>query len=708
MASCNLNYSGSTGVINADAYVYEQTTSGTSRRVRVVLQVYSIDYSGARDGGYSVYCKQSGTNVSVPVYNGFTISGSAQTIFDKTFSVSVAKGSDSADIDLSFSASLVSPSSGTKTISGSITQLYLTKEPDAPDAEPSWITLSANRVQMGKNLLISINADSQDCYHELTCRIREDKEELLWEGKGTSYAWTVPDMADQCPDALEMTVSIICYTSLNGKRLGQDAKELVITVPDATTPSVEGGELTMGQEGKVLCPRNSQFFTQKLELEFYGTTALIAEGQIESAQWTPGYDLAALIPSLTYGTGTLKCTTMNGTAVVGTKTATIRLHVPDNDVTRPKFTAEGLTLKPYLPWLDDNIYIRGKCGVQADMEASSDYSRIVSYQLTVGSTTVEGNPAVIGTLVSEGNVRVVARVIDARGYSTAVTTYIDVLPYKRPRITPYPGYSDIICERALENGELNSKGTYLAIRAGVEYTSILKDGEDLNLCWLAYRWRPGNGGSFSQWETLLDPTDGTKASVLIGNIVSSLETSYVVELVAYDMLEEAHFMTFQIMTEAVSFVLYDGEDGAGFGKYPEAPHVVDIASHMTLIVRGGMQVLGETWQDLGLGKNVTTCPYEVGHTPQSGCRYLVSNGNHVYVAFDCLLNPGHEFWIVNQTAIPEAFCPKRDVGAICMTDTGIAQVSVNQNGTVFVNGVMNLLTESTSEISVDGYIDYWI
>ena len=56
MAECNLKYSGDTGVIKASAEVYEITTYGTSRTVRVVLYVKAIDYSGVRDGGYSVKC----------------------------------------------------------------------------------------------------------------------------------------------------------------------------------------------------------------------------------------------------------------------------------------------------------------------------------------------------------------------------------------------------------------------------------------------------------------------------------------------------------------------------------------------------------------------------------------------------------------------------------------------------------------------------
>lgn len=694
----------------------------------ITMQSSKTAWIGSLEWSYS------GSSVTVTMYTGKTDGYPSSSTTGAYFNASITVGSTTKkfsyqqqETDMWVGSVTVPVSGNTVTISGRVDAPYgvsmygypLTGSETVtlktePEAEASRISLSANRVQMGKNLMISIDADSPDSYHGVVCLFGEDDEQLLWEGNGTSYAWTVPDMADRCPDALELEVRIICYTYLNGKYLGSDGADLVITVPDATTPTVEGGELTLGQAGEVLCPRNSQYFTQTLELEFYDTTVQIAEGKIDSAQWTPGYELAALIPALTYGTGTLKCTTRNGTAVVGTKTVTVRLHVPDNEVTRPKFTAEGLTLSPVsdLGSAFEGLYIRGKTGIQAQMEASSDYSRIVSCQLTVGSTTAEGNPAVIDTLVSEGNVRVAAKVTDARGYSTAVTAYIEVLPYKRPRITPYPGYSAVICERALENGELSSQGTYLAIRAGVEYTSILLDGKDLNQCWLAYRWRPGNAGSFTNWEDILWSGTGAKdVSMLIGNIVTSLETSYVVELVVEDEFEH-HIMSFQIMTEAVSFVLYDGPDGAGFGKYPEAPHVVDIASHMTLIVRGGMQVLGETWLDLGLADGISESAFDVGRKPESGCHMLVANGNHVYLAFDCSFEYTGAPIMINRDRIPEAYRPRlRDTLALCPADEfGIAQVSIGGNGEIWVNWIFDTKNGSgpmTVRV-LDGYIDYWI
>ena len=161
MASANLNYSGHTSVIAAKAYVTELTTSGTTRYVNLRVTVYAKDFSGARDAGYSVSCSQSGTNVTVPMYNGFTITGSEKEIFNQNFYVSVPSGSYTASINFSFSASLYSSSAGgNRSISGSITQLTLSvsapSEPDEPEVEASVVTLGADTVQMGENLLITI------------------------------------------------------------------------------------------------------------------------------------------------------------------------------------------------------------------------------------------------------------------------------------------------------------------------------------------------------------------------------------------------------------------------------------------------------------------------------------------------------------------------------------------------------------------------
>lgn len=611
------------------------------------------------------------------------------------------------DNDVSITAAVSVSSTyfnGTMRASGSV----------SPGYGPSTITLGASSVQMGKKLLISLTRDHSSCTHTLKYSFGGSSANIA-SNVGSSTEWTVPDLASKCNNATSGTCTITCTTYLNNKSLGSTTAKVTLTVPDPTTPSIDGGDtVTLGSSSKVNCKRNSTNFTMRLELEFKNTTTAIEEGKIESADWTPGYDLAKLIPNLTYGTGQLKCTTYNGTAEVGSKTVTVRVVVPDNEVTRPAFTVDGLVLSPVssLPEAFAGLYMRGKTGVKAEFDATSEYSTIADYAITVGSQKASGNPAAIDLLISEGEeVKVTAKVTDARGYSTTVTTSIPVLPYQNPKVIPCTGQSGVICERATENGGLSANGTYLAIKAGKRFSSVILNGEEQNSCILRYRWKP-NGGNYCEWITLLaENSDISETELLVGNVVNSLQTSYMVEIEAADALGGVHTLTFQIMTEAVSFVLFDGPDGAGFGKYPEAAHVVDIASHMTLLVRGRLVVVSADWNDLGLAIGINEALGDCGRKKDPGCHWQVANGNHVYVAFDCSFEYTGTALTINSTAIPEEYRPHRTTYVFCPVSGGMALVSANPDGYIRVEWVQ-YLTEtariSTTPVEwIDGYLDYW-
>ena len=583
----------------------------------------------------------------------------------------------------------------------------------SPSSGPSTIELGDSSVQMGKKLLISINRDSPNCTHTLKYSFGGSSATIT-SSAGSSYEWTVPDLASKCNNATSGTCTITCTTKLGWQTLGSTTATVTLTVPDPTTPSITGGEVTLGTASTIACKRNSTNFTLRLELEFQGTSVNIAQVENDSADWTPSYNLAKQIPNLTYATGILKCTTMNGSAIVGTETATIRVLVPENDVTRPSFTAEGLTLFPIssLPAVFAGLYMRGKTGVRAEFNATSEYSSIVDYGITISSQRATGNPASIDLLISDGDVKVTAQVTDARGYSTTVETSIHVLPYQNPRVIPYNNEKSVVCERATENGELSSNGTYLAIKAGKRFSSVVLRGKEQNNCILRYRWKP-NGGTYCEWITLLaENSTESEVALIVGNVVSSLQTSYMVEIEASDALGGSHVLSFQIMTEAVSFVLYDGPDGAGFGKYPEEPHVVDIASHMTLRVRGSLVVDGADWVDLELANGINESIYPYGRKEISGCHYQVTDGNHVYAAFDCSFEYSGNVITINKNAIPEGSRPKRTTYALCpVNDRGIALVSVDTTGYIRVVWVQNL-TEYARSVAVpvewiDGYLDYW-
>lgn len=574
----------------------------------------------------------------------------------------------------------------------------------------STVSVGASSVQMKNNLLISVNRDSSEYTHTLDCFFGGIYVTIA-TGVGSSYTWTVPDLASYCNNATSGSGVIYCYTYRNGSYVGTSTAAVTLTVPNPTTPSVANNALTMGTAAAIICLRNSTNFTIRLEYYFGNASGVIEEAQIDSCSWTAPYGLANQIPNLTYGTGTIRCITKNGTAQVGYRDITVTIYVPENDTTRPSFSLSGLSLSPVsdLGGAFAGLYIRGKTGLKAVFTASSAYSTLSGYNITVGSTSASGNPATISLLMNDGTVNVTARVTDARGFSTTVSTTITVLSYRRPKVVPYTGYSNVICERAKETGELSSNGTYLAIKAGKSFSSVVVDGVEKNNCVLRYRWKISSNADYGQWTTLLAAgSTATEVSTLISGIVSSLSTSYNVEISAVDNLGGEHVLSFQIMTEAISFVLYDGVDGAGFGKYPEVPHVVDVASHMTLLVRGKLVVTGSDWVSLGFASGVSDPVSSEGYGRVEDCVYQVKDGNHIYVAFNCSYVYSGSWIAINSTPIPAEYRPTRAVFTICRCSAGFQSAIVFPDGYIYVELIIGYGGGETAVTWIDGYIDYWI
>lgn len=593
--------------------------------------------------------------------------------------------------------------SGTVTGSDSIS----VKQPYTASA----FTVNKNTVKMGENLIFSITRDSTSLSHILYYWASSLSAWVqITSGVSTSYTWTVPDLASIIPNATSGTLYLLCQTYNGSTYIGSNQITITMNVQDPTTPAIASNTATMGTAKTITCTRLSSNFKVVLEFTMGNKTETIKDDKVDSFTWTPSYDYAKEIPNLTSGTGTLTCKTYNGTALVGTKSISVSLTVPENDTTRPNFTSDGLTLSVVTGLTGDlaGLYIRGRTGLKAEFTASSDYSTIQNYAVSAGSVSAKGNPATIETLMNEGTVQVTATVTDARGFSRTVTTSISVLPYQKPKITPYSGYSEVICERAKSTGELSADGTYLAIRAGKNFSSFVLNGTERNSCRLRYRYKVSSAEEYGDWVLLLGSnSEQTQTSILVGGVVSSTSTSYDIELEAIDALNGRHTLHFQIMTSHISFVLYDGVDGAGFGKYPEAPHVVDIAAHMTLLVRGKLVVLGADWEPLPFASGVYESSYDLGRVED--CKYQVKEGNHVYVAFNCSFTHSGTAITVNSTPIPEDYRPARTVRAICpVNGNGTALVRVKPDGYIQVESVERPGENGTHPVLwIDAYLDYW-
>lgn len=439
-------------------------------------------------------------------------------------------------------------------------------------ARASVPTLSHSSRGMGEILTIYTNQKSYSFTHTLSYTFAGETA-TIQTGVSGECRWLIPDLADKINNATSGTMTITCVTYNGSTKVGTKSVSLKATVPYLTVPSFPNGNVIIGSGNPITTNAGSKNFTHLITYSFNGKTGKVNEDKAKSGivWWTP-YDLASAIPNDTEGKGTITCTTYNGTAVVGSYDIPFTATVPDNSTTKPTFTEDNFRLTPTgsIPSTFSGLYIQGKTGVKASFGATSAYSTIASYKLSVDGKVYEGNPAESQALTKPDNIEVTGTVYDARGYYTSRPKTITVHPYFNPSIEPYGGYSSIICERSNGSGEYKDNGTYLHIRAKRKYAPVIVDGVQKNFCDLKYRYKV-EGGGWSAYKTiLLGSTSSTdEIEVVHTDVVTQTDKSYLVQLVVTDTMGASVPYDFPIGTDKVTLHLRRGGRGAAFGKYSE-------------------------------------------------------------------------------------------------------------------------------------------
>lgn len=244
MASCNLSYSGSTGVLEASASVTEKTTTGTSRTLRLKIYVHPIDYGGARSFGWNASCQ--GQNSSG---NGAALDSSGIYIFDKDITVSVPYGSTSASVDCSFTATVVSPSAGNKSISGTISKITgLTLQ------QGTTALTGASNVYFGSACSVSWKPTATNMYYKLKFDLGQwtHTTDVISPNTTSAYTYTgytIPyDAATQIPNAVTATMYVTLYTYSNSagtNQVGSSSTSFTVTLPASVKPSISSKSATI-------------------------------------------------------------------------------------------------------------------------------------------------------------------------------------------------------------------------------------------------------------------------------------------------------------------------------------------------------------------------------------------------------------------------------------------------------------------------------
>lgn len=436
----------------------------------------------------------------------------------------------------------------------------------------------ASSVTMGNSLTITTNRKSSSFTHTLSYKFGS-KTGTIATGVGASKAWTVPDLAAYCNNATKGTCTITCDTYSGSTKIGSKTVTVTLNVPEASVPTVSASTVAMGNKLTISTNRKSSNFTHQIAYSFNGYSELLISGATKSYAWEVPLDLASKIPSAPSGTGIITCITFNGTATVGTETVPFTASVPNNTTTQPKLSSYTLTPDGTVPSAFSGLYIQGKTGLKATFTASSKYSTISSYKMTIGSITRSGNPATLTSFSTAGAKTVICTITDARGYYTTFSPSITVLPYSTPKVVPYSGAKSIVCERCTSDGTLSDSGTWLRIKAGRSYSTVTSNGAQKNFCTFGYRYKVSDASAYSSDVVLISSSNTTidEVDTKISGIVSSITTSYSVQLFVRDTMGEEETYTVPVPTAGADFHLMEGGAGAAFGKYAEIKNGVEFA-----------------------------------------------------------------------------------------------------------------------------------
>lgn len=586
-----------------------------------------------------------------------------------------------------------------------------------------------DHVKMGETLLIWMEGGDGFIKHTLQYQIGTMKTKKLIETDvAVGYSWTVPDLLGYLTDMKGNELTITCDTyTVRGDFIGTSSVTVDCLPPDATIPAI-ASDVILGQETTIDLPRGIDGYALTVSYKLAGeTTTLITKQQVSSYKWTPDLKLAKKFPADWTAEGVLVCETWYGESKVGEFQKYFRFVLTDSNSIRPaigSFTRAidnshlpdavgGLIIqkRSYLKVTAGTILSNHSIPASVTFSLGSDYIIVVPERTSTAGSSKEtyGAEATFTRISSSGSLKLTATVRDQRGKEFTRSLDVTVTAYEFPSIIPYPGLNAIVCERSDKDGVPMRDGEYLKMQVAKQCTDLQVNGVSQNKCALKWRIRQTEG-QWGAWRLLIGES-GSSVNSRIPNAVSDPKASYEIEMLCADTLGGTHTLTFLIKTDAISFVLYDGEDGAAFGKYPEGPHRVEVAEHMEFICYGQATFQGKVVFPGSEWKNMTLCngikgATGLGNHPTGGVRYRVENKNRVYVEIAVSFNVSAQKDKLPVAVIPEAIKPTEgghSPSCLGLYGLYLGQFSMDfQSGYLYFNGLYPGLEPSSYPFGLAG------
>lgn len=210
-----------------------------------------ISSSASKDWSVTVNgTSYSGTNTIGVGNNATKTLASGQTTIKhnsdgaKSFSYSFSQ-----EFGITFSGSSIGTKSGSGT--GTLNTIARATQP----------TLSASSVNMGSAVTINTPRASSSFTHDLAYAFAGSSYTSIATGVGTSYSWTVPDLASKIPNATSGTVTIRCITKNGSTTIGTKTVLLTAKVPTSVVPTI--GSVTTAEATSGIAAQFGAFIQNK-------------------------------------------------------------------------------------------------------------------------------------------------------------------------------------------------------------------------------------------------------------------------------------------------------------------------------------------------------------------------------------------------------------------------------------------------------------
>ena len=331
-------------------------------------------------------------------------------------------------------------------------------------------------------------------------------------------------------------------------------------------------------------------------------------------------------------TGTMSVTlytySESGTHIGVADTKTFTVTVPENDATRPTLS---MSISPVsdLPAPFNSLYIQGKSKVQAtlgwDLKPGAE---VADSYITVDSTTYR-YPYKSGYLTNDKVISVKGYVKDSREHYGTASENITVITYRKPVLQTASGETNIVATRCDEHGNATDSGTYLKIKARIDYEKVIANGVQNNFGKIQYRYR-AEGGQWSNWEAILDTSTSASTEVVTGALLNGtllVKNNYQVQVRAIDNItkeDECLPVTLSVPSENVYMHRPAHGNGMGLGGYTTGTGNLDV--YWKTRARGGLSLFNKEGEEISADEAL---PLPRGTLGEGWNPNDIENGVHV-------------------------------------------------------------------------------